>query len=101
MSTPEWIFESKDYKKHYLKGLIETDGSVYYDRGYPMVMITTIIHGLSMEIKDIIDSLGFQSHIYEIDGRKNRYSYNKQIEYHIRLSKNVQEFLNLVKPNKS
>ncbi len=101
VSTPKWIYGSKKYKVQYLKGLIETDGSVYHDRGYPMIMITTIIKGLSEEIKNIIDSLGFQSHLYEIDGRKNKYNYHKQIEYHIRLSKNVQEFLNLVKPDKS
>ncbi|MEX1064200.1 MAG: LAGLIDADG family homing endonuclease [Candidatus Paceibacterota bacterium] len=101
VSTPEWIFGSWRYKAKYLKGLIETDGSVYQDRGYPMVMITTIIRGLAEEIKSLIDSLGFTSHLYEIDSRKNKYSYNKQLEYHIRLSKNVQKFLDLVQPDKS
>ena len=101
VSGPKWIRETIEYKTSYIKGIIETDGSVYYDRGYPMVMITTIIKDLAIELKDIIDSLGFKSHIYKVDGRKNKYNYNKQIEYHVRLSKNVQKFLDLVKPDKS
>jgi DNA-binding transcriptional regulator WhiA len=101
VSTPKWIYQAMEYKIHYLKGIIETDGSIYYDRGYPMVMITTIIKDLAMELKSIIDSLGFKSYVYEIDGRKNKYNYQKQIEYHIRISKDVQKFLDLVQPNKN
>ncbi len=101
VSGPKWIHKSIKYKINYLKGIIETDGSIYCDRGYPMVMITTIIKDLAVELKDIVDSLGFKCHMYEIDGRKNKYNYKRQIEYHIRLSKDVQKFLDLVKPNKS
>ena len=66
-----------------------------------MVMITTIIKDLAEEVKKIISTLGFEPHIYRIDNRKNKYDYRKQIEYHIRLSKNVRKFLDLVKPDKS
>src|SRR3989338_4408887 len=47
VSVPDWIKTNADYAKWCLKGLIETDGSVYFDRGYPMVMYTSIIPNLT------------------------------------------------------
>ena len=38
VKVPTWIKERRDYVIPCLRGLIETDGSIYVDRGYPMVM---------------------------------------------------------------
>ncbi|MDP3697316.1 MAG: LAGLIDADG family homing endonuclease [Candidatus Taylorbacteria bacterium] len=103
VSTPKWIKEKNEYKIKYLKGLIETDGCIYNDRGYLMMIFTTIIPKLAEEVYEIIYSLGFHPHIYKIKIKRqsNPHNYNRQILYHIRLSKNVQKFLDLVQPNKS
>jgi hypothetical protein len=102
VTVPNWVKRKKEYKINCLKGLIETDGSIYYDRGYKMVIFTTIIKELAKDVHNIIISLGFSPHIYKVKKDKNSsgYNFNKKIEYHIRLSKGVSRFLDLVSPEK-
>ena len=100
VSIPNWIKQNKGYKVNCLRGLIETDGSIYFDRGYKMMMFTTIIPKLAKDVYEMIISLGFSPHLYKIEGGKNIYKFNQKILYHIRLSKNVSEFLNIVRPEK-
>ncbi|MDP3731265.1 MAG: LAGLIDADG family homing endonuclease, partial [bacterium] len=101
VSVPEWIKEKREYKINCLRGLIETDGSIYIDRGYKMVNFTANIFKLSMDFNEMVLSLGFNPHIYKVVPCKNKYNFNQQPFYHVRLSKNVSEFLDLVKPDKS
>jgi len=101
VSIPDWIKEKNKYKIKCLKGLIETDGSIYLDRGYKMMMFTTIIPKLAKDVYEAIISLGFRPHFYKIKrGKNNKYNFNQKIIYRIRLSKNVSEFLNIVNPEK-
>jgi hypothetical protein len=93
----KWILKSKTFSIKCLCGLIETDGSVYNDRGYNMVMITSIIPSLAQNVYEMILSLGFQPRIYKIVPNTK---FNSQPVYRIRLSKNVEEFLKLVQPQK-
>ncbi len=100
VTTPAWIKKSKEYKINYLRGLIETDGAIYRDRGYLMVIFTTIIEDLALEVNDFIKNLGFKSKLYKL--KPNPKSVFKQQDfYHVRLSKDVQKFLDLVRPDKS
>ena len=101
VSVPDWIKTNADYAKWCLKGLIETDGSVYFDRGYPMVMYTSIIPNLTNDANSMIELLGFKPHIYQIIPQNRKDNYNHQKIYHIRLSKNVTDFLAVVKPEKN
>jgi hypothetical protein len=100
-SVPNWIKSNKKYKINCLRGLIETDGSIYYDRGYKMVIFTTIISDLAKDFYEMVVSLGFNPHLYKIKRQKSLYNLNQQILFHVRLSKNVSAFLNLVKPEKA
>jgi len=100
VSVPKWIKEQKDYKINCLRGLIETDGSIYTDRGYKMVNFTSNIYKLACDTENMILSLGFKPHLYKV-AREKKYNFNQQSFYHVRLSKNVSEFLDLVKPDKS
>ncbi len=59
--VPSWIFYKRDHIKNCLRGLFETDGSVYKDRQYIYANFTTIIHGLSQDVQIMIDSLGYSS----------------------------------------
>lgn len=96
ISIPTWIKNNKKYSIKCLKGLLETDGSVYLDKNYKMVNFTTVIPKLAKDIMNIIIKLDFYPHLYTIkDSRPNR-----KTKYIIRLSKNVTEFLNLIKPLK-
>lgn len=99
-SVPQWILKNKTYMKNCLIGLLETDGSVYYDRGYPMVMFVTIIPKLAKNVEYMFRVLGFESKLYTIRKQKNPLNYNQQVLYHIRLSKNVDKFLKFIKLEK-
>lgn len=100
--VPDWIKKNAKYKICCLRGLIETDGSIYFDRGYKMMIFATIIPNLAKDFYEMVCSLGFKPHLYKINQKPNeKYKFKQQTTYHIRLSKNVSEFLNLVKPEKS
>ncbi len=98
-SIPKWIKENNTYKINCLRGLIETDGSIYNDRGYKMVIFKSIIPNLTQDFYTMMVDLGFNPHIYKITPPRNTI-YNQQVAYHVRLSKSVAEFLELVKPEK-
>ena len=102
VSIPGWIKIKKIYKIACLKGLIETDGSVYIDRGYEMVIFKTIIPGLAKDVFELIKSLGFQPHIYKLKGNYDlEHNFNRKPSYHVRISKRVREFLDLLQIKKN
>jgi hypothetical protein len=100
VTIPRWVLCRKSYIINCLRGLIETDGSIYVDRGYKMVMFVTIIPKLAIDTLRMFHFLGFQARLYRITRKTNPKGHNQQPLYHIRLSKRVQEFLDLVKPEK-
>lgn len=91
IQAPSWIKEKEAYKRSYLKGLFETDGSIYLDRGYIMVNFVTIIPKLAKEVCGLIKELGFlptlQIKQYP-DGRRPRYT--------VRVSKNSSNFIKFI-----
>lgn len=56
--VPEWICGDRALSIHCLRGLIETDGCVYLDRGYQMVSFSTVIPGLAQQVDEMVRSLG-------------------------------------------
>jgi len=88
IGIPQWIKHDANLTKLCIKGLFETDGSVYVDRGYTMASFTTIIPGLAYETHTLIQSLGFSPHTYHIRQSKPRHD-----RYNLRISKNVTAFL--------
>ena len=97
VSVPTWIQEKEEYKINCLRGLIETDGAIYLDRGYRMVIFSSIIPNLAEDVYNLINSLGFKSHLYKVPEKKSTHGY----KYQVRLSKDVQKFLDIVQPDKS
>lgn len=96
--VPKWIAANDKFTARCLCGLIETDGSIYTDRGYKMVNFVTIIHELAIDAEQMFKKLGFQPKLYKIIPRNT--GYNSKIRYNLRLSKNVNEFLKIVNPQK-
>jgi hypothetical protein len=97
--VPIWIKENRRFTIACLRGLIETDGSIYRDRGYPMVMFKSASAGLAEDVHVMITSLGFKPHTYEITRHKTKW--NRRPIFQVRLSKNVAQFLTIVRPRKS
>lgn len=92
--VPNWINQKRKYKIACLKGLLETDGTVYTDRGYKMVMFANAIKELAKYVHNSIKSIGFEPKIYKISHKRDRSI------YHVRVSKNVSEFLKLIQITK-
>ncbi len=96
--VPDWIKSNKEYTVCCLRGLIETDGSIYIDRGYKMVMFTSIIPNLIQSFAEMSESLGFAPKVYSYTPKTK---FNSKKLYHVRISKQTQNFLKLVQPDKS
>ncbi len=87
VSVPLWIKEDKKLSKLCLLGLLQTDGSIYTDRGYKMVNFVTTIKNLAFDTKELISITGFGGKIYKIKQEKRKTRYN------VRISKNVEKFI--------
>jgi hypothetical protein len=97
-SVPKWIWYKDEYIIACLKGLLETDGSIYNDRGYPMVMFANIVPDLAKNVFHMMKWLGFRPRIYNFIPTTK---FNSQRLYHVRLSSKVPQFLGLVQPLKA
>jgi len=86
VSIPLWIKNNNKYLKSCLRGLIQTDGSIYIDRVYKMINFTTIIPILAKDFLDAITQLNYSAKIYKI---KNLNKY----KYIVRISKNTERFI--------
>ena len=96
ISIPEWIQKNEEYTIHCLRGLIETDGSIYHDRSYKMINFVTMIPKLAFEVLSPFKKLGFDAHLYE-----NKSSRQVKTKYTIRLSKEVISFIKLLNLSKN
>ncbi|EKE19685.1 MAG: hypothetical protein ACD_8C00124G0034 [uncultured bacterium] len=95
ITIPEWIKKNEKYSISCLKGLFETDGSIYTDRKYLMANFVTIIPTLAADVMEIITGLGFKPNMQL---RKEK---NEKIKHTIRISKDTEEFIKLVNIDKS
>ncbi|HAV11487.1 MAG TPA: hypothetical protein DCX32_02995 [Candidatus Moranbacteria bacterium] len=96
ISIPEWIKEKDEYIKPCIKGLIETDGSVYYDRKYLMVNFVTIIPTIANDVMEMMRKIGYKPNMQTI-----KESPVQEMKYTIRISKNAEEFVKDMQINKS
>ena len=94
--VPNWIQVSRLYTVECLRGLFQTDGSIYEDRGYLMVNFVTVIATIANDVMSMIQRLGFAPHLYRI--RQTRPHFDR---YNIRLSKSAQEFIDEIRLFKS
>ncbi len=99
--VPEWIFRKRKYAVACLCGLIETDGSVYIDRGYKNVIFTTVIPDLAEDAVRLFNLIGFEPRIYKVEDKNLDFSKRHLPKYNIRLAKRVNEFLSVVPVVKS
>ena len=95
VSIPSWIKNNKTHIKHCLRGLFETDGSVYIDRKYKMANFVTIIPTLANDAMEMIEKIGFKPNMQILK------SATRKTKYTIRISKNTEEFIKLINLDKS
>jgi intein/homing endonuclease len=68
-----------------LRGLFQTDGSLYEDREYQMVNFTSACYTLVKDVKSMLKKVGFETKIRKVVDKG-------RIKYVIRISKNVKKF---------
>jgi len=90
ISIPKWIKNDEKLTLKCLKGLFETDGSIYFDRKYKMANFTTAIQLLSQDVMEMVTKIGFKPN-FQIHKAKDG-----RIKYDVRLSKNAEDFIKLV-----
>ncbi len=93
IKIPKWILDDKKFSIECLRGLIETDGSIYSDRGYIMINFVTIIPELAEEVLKMITRLKFKANLYRVKTKNAD-------KYTIRLSKRTREFIKILKLKK-
>ena len=96
ISIPSWIKNNKKFTLLCLKGLFETDGSIYFDRKYKMANFVTIIPELSNDVIGMINKIGFKINVQQI-----KESERQKIKYTIRISKDTEKFIKTININKS
>ncbi len=97
ISIPQWIKDDTDCAISCLKGLIETDGCIYKDRGYTMVNFVTILPRVASDVNKMINKLGFIPNTQSFKHPIKRY----KLKYTVRISRNTESFIKLIGMNKS
>ena len=86
VTVPDWIVNNKTYTKECLRGLFQTDGSIYMDRKYLYTNFTSIIPTLINKVKIMIENLGFRPKM------QKTLQPNGKIKYVIRISRDTKKF---------
>lgn len=89
VGIPIWIKQNSTYKKECLRGLFQTDGSIYFDRGYKMINFTSACYNLIKDVEEVLKNISFEA--------KPRKVIDKgKIKYVIRISKNSERFIKVI-----
>jgi len=94
VSVPVWIKINKGYTISCLRGLFETDGCIYNDRGYIMANFVSIIPDLACDVIDMIKDIGFHPRKYILKTKT-------KTRYNIRISKDVNSFIKTINLQKN
>lgn len=85
--VPEWIRADPKFSKVCLRGLIQTDGCIYVDRGYQMVNFTNNSESLALDVRRMIEDLGFTPNYLKI------LNDHKNFKYTVRVSRDAKRFI--------
>ena len=87
IKIPEWIKCNTVLIKECLRGLFQTDGSVYKDRKYLMVNFVNISPSLASDVFESVEKLGYSPNIQRLKQP------NGKIKHTIRISKDTEKFI--------
>ena len=93
--VPMWITKNKEYTKECLRGLIQTDGSIFFDRKYKMVNFVTQIPNLAHDVLALMRQIGYTPNMQILAIKDNK------TKFTIRISKDVDKFIKDIKLWKS
>lgn len=74
LSVPKFVYRKKSYIRSFIRGLIDTDGSVYWrqsGKSYYLILVwNTKSKSFAHEIKLLLEKLGYSPHIYSTTSKK-------------------------------
>ena len=86
--VPMWIRGEREFVKACLKGLIQTDGCIYTDRGYKMINFSSANRGLAEDVRDMLSYLNFKASFHA-----TKLSGENQFKFNVRIAKNSKELI--------
>lgn len=86
VSVPFWIKQKPIYTKECLRGLLQTDGSIYKDRGYLMVNFVNHSKNLADDVTSMMASLGYKPNVQALKTKLGT-------KYTVRISKDTKKFI--------
>lgn len=94
VKIPNWILENKEFTKECLRGIIQTDGSIFKDRKYTHVNVVSQISSLAKTIKMAMENIDYKPNMQIFKSKTGD-------KFTIRISKNVDKFIKDIKLWKS
>ncbi len=73
--VPKWISGHKRYSRPCLRGLLQTDGSIYRDRGYLMINFTNHVKELADDVLQMLELNGFHPALGKTLTKNGGYKY--------------------------
>jgi DNA-binding transcriptional regulator WhiA len=89
VGVPIWVKKDIIYRKECLRGLFQTDGSIYFDRGYKMVNFTSVGYTLIKDVGDMLKEIGFKTQSRKVTDKG-------KTKYVIRISKDTKKFIKII-----
>lgn len=83
--VPKWIFSRQMFVRECLRGLLQTDGSIYQDRGYLMVNFTNKTFELAKDVEKMVILLGYNPTFHPI--RRD------PVKYTVRIARESESFI--------
>jgi DNA-binding transcriptional regulator WhiA len=93
--VPKWIHTQIKYTKSCLRGLLQTDGSIYRDRGYLMINFTNHVEDLAKDVLTMLEKIGFQPTISKTPTKRGGY------KYCVRVARNSERLISTLKLSKA
>jgi hypothetical protein len=94
------ILIKTDYKKEFIRGFFESEGSYFYESGlkYPYITITNSDKKLMFFVYELIKSFGFNPRFYEMSRSKTAYKQGVLFQLSIRKGGEAEQFVKLINP---
>jgi len=100
LRTPSFIFRNKIYIKRFLRGLIDTDGTVHwrrYDKRYYLIITWNCTSRLfAYEIKALLERLGYLPNIYSCSNKRKDYRRKTIWRIYLQKKKDIYNFINSI-----
>jgi len=86
VTVPDWVKKDLSFTRECLRGLLQTDGSIYKDRGYLMINFVNTVPKLSNDVFYMMQQLGYRPNLQELKQG------NGKIKHTIRLARDSKKF---------